>query len=258
MDIVLNRLAPYCDDKNNKILFNGPPIETGVRILFRGFNNTLKVNSSAKMNALEVRFGGNNSMCEIGNTGASCGYLLGTDCEIKVCDGLTTTGRAYITAAEGSKVFIGRDCMFAVGIQIRSDDGHPIFDVRTGNKINNPEDIFIGDHVWLGYEAAILSGSHIESGSVIGFRSVVKSKIPNNCVAVGAPARVVRKNIAWERPHLALTTPGYKPDVFSINTDKKYWNETKISRDQRPWWWRILARVKVFRMLVRRIRLLQM
>lgn len=35
--------------------------------------------------------------------------------------------------------------------------------------------------------------------SIIGAGSLVKSKIPNNCIAVGVPAQVIRKDIAWSR-----------------------------------------------------------
>lgn len=44
----------------------------------------------------------------------------------------------------------------------------------------------------------------IDDGSIIGARSLVKSKIPNNCIAVGVPARVVRRNVAWCRNDHAL------------------------------------------------------
>lgn len=35
--------------------------------------------------------------------------------------------------------------------------------------------------------------------SIIGAMSLVKSTIPNNCIAAGIPARVIKKNIAWSR-----------------------------------------------------------
>ncbi len=41
--------------------------------------------------------------------------------------------------------------------------------------------------------------TQIGNGSIIGAMSLVKSIIPNNCIAAGIPARVIRKNIAWSR-----------------------------------------------------------
>lgn len=42
---------------------------------------------------------------------------------------------------------------------------------------------------------------------------------------VGIPARIVRRNIAWERPHLSLTKPYYKPDASTVQKSAS-WNLT--------------------------------
>ena len=115
--------------------------------------------------------------------------------------------------------------MFASEIQVRADDGHPIFDVRTGKRVNVSKNITIGPHVWVGWGAWILGGTTIGEGSVIGTGAIVKARIPNNVVAAGIPARVVRKDIAWERPHLSLVEPYYKPDVSTVKKSR-YWKLT--------------------------------
>ncbi len=51
----------------------------------------------------------------------------------------------------------------------------------------------IGDNVWLGDGVAVLAGADIGDGCVIGANSVVTGPIPPRTVAVGAPARVVRR-----------------------------------------------------------------
>jgi maltose O-acetyltransferase len=53
--------------------------------------------------------------------------------------------------------------------------------------------IIIGNNVWISANAMVLPGASIGDGSVIGANSVVTSEIPPNCLAVGTPARVVRK-----------------------------------------------------------------
>jgi hypothetical protein len=50
----------------------------------------------------------------------------------------------------------------------------------------------------------------------------VTGRITNNCVAVGTPARAVRYDIAWERPHLSLVRPFYKPDGSTV-PHSPYW-----------------------------------
>lgn len=53
--------------------------------------------------------------------------------------------------------------------------------------------ITIGDDVWIGAGCKILDGVTIGTGSVIGAGSVVTRSIPEYSVAVGMPARVIRK-----------------------------------------------------------------
>lgn len=52
--------------------------------------------------------------------------------------------------------------------------------------------ITLGDNVWVGGNASILMGVTIGNNAVIGAGSVVTHDIPDNAVAMGNPARVVR------------------------------------------------------------------
>lgn len=51
--------------------------------------------------------------------------------------------------------------------------------------------IYIHDGAWLGYGVIVLSGVRIGKGAVIGAGSVVTHDVPDNAIAVGAPARIV-------------------------------------------------------------------
>lgn len=51
----------------------------------------------------------------------------------------------------------------------------------------------IGDGSWIGHGSVILPGATIGRNVVIGANSVVSGEIPDHSVAVGAPARVVRR-----------------------------------------------------------------
>ena len=53
-------------------------------------------------------------------------------------------------------------------------------------------DIVIGDDVWLGFGVVILEGVEIGDGAVIGAGSIVTQNIPEQAIAVGAPAKVIR------------------------------------------------------------------
>ena len=52
-------------------------------------------------------------------------------------------------------------------------------------------------------DVILLYGTEISDGSIVGARSLVKANIPNNCIAAGAPARVIRKDVAWSRNNSA-------------------------------------------------------
>jgi virginiamycin A acetyltransferase len=53
-------------------------------------------------------------------------------------------------------------------------------------------DVVIGNDVWIGYQAMILSGVKIGDGAVVGARSVVTKDVPPYAIVAGSPARVVR------------------------------------------------------------------
>lgn len=53
-------------------------------------------------------------------------------------------------------------------------------------------DIVVGDDVWIGFGATILSGVHIGQGAVIGAGAVVTKDVPPYCVVGGNPARTIR------------------------------------------------------------------
>lgn len=225
-------LAPYTDRRGNRIEYTGPPSES-VKITFRGSNNVARVHPDANARNLRIDFNSNNGTFELGanlkKRAFTGGVRVGEDAVVRIGDGVSSTSGVIISAVEGVTVDIGDDTMFASHNQVRADDGHPIFDVRSGKRINFASSIRIGAHTWLGSGAIVLAGVEIGEGTVVGANSIVTRSVPNNVIAAGSPAKVVRKDIAWERPHLGLTAPYYKPDASSVEKSK-YWRRTDSSR----------------------------
>ena len=58
---------------------------------------------------------------------------------------------------------------------------------------DNKGDIIIGNDVWIGYEAVILSGITIGDGAIIGTRAVVTKDVPPYTIVGGVPAKPIRK-----------------------------------------------------------------
>lgn len=146
---------------------------------------------------------------QIGNKsflgGGICG--LGEKAVFNVGKEFSINEKYRIVICGNTSIFIGDDCMFSYDIGLRSNDGHSIFDVATRENINcsynisRNRKIVIGNHVWVGERAEILYNTQIGDGSIIGAMSLVKSEIPNNCIAAGIPARIIRKNISWSRQY---------------------------------------------------------
>lgn len=51
----------------------------------------------------------------------------------------------------------------------------------------------IGNNVWIGEFVSVLPGVSIGDNAIIGSNSVVTKSIPPNCIAVGNPAKVIKK-----------------------------------------------------------------
>ena len=54
-------------------------------------------------------------------------------------------------------------------------------------------DIVIGNDVWIGFEAVILSGVTVGDGAIIGTWTVVTKDVPPYTIVGGAPARPIRR-----------------------------------------------------------------
>lgn len=229
-------LEPYQDQNGNVIEYDGTPIESSVSIRFQGAGNVLAVAKNAKVADLNADFVGDGGRIEIGATteprvGIRAGIRVGHGCSVVIGPNVGIQTRALIVAAEGTDVVIGADCMFASNIEIRTEDSHAIYDVRSGRRANMSRSIHIGDHVWIGKDAVIMGGVSIGSGSVVGLRSVVTRSLPNNSICAGVPARIVRRHIAWERPMLSQRRPGVGGLPPGDKKTSDYWHLTSDDDD---------------------------
>lgn len=59
--------------------------------------------------------------------------------------------------------------------------------------------IVIGNDVWIGFEAVILSGVTIGDGAIIGARAVVTEDVPPYTIAGGVPAKPIRKRFSADK-----------------------------------------------------------
>ena len=61
-----------------------------------------------------------------------------------------------------------------------------------GEEATSKGDIIVGDDVWIGCRAIILSGVHIGQGAIIAAGAVVNKDVPAYAIVAGVPAKIVK------------------------------------------------------------------
>ena len=145
-------------------------------VFLRGKGHALIVDENAKIYNTHIKIIGNNNTVHIG-AGTSFG------------------GGMIICGGNGISITVGKDCVFAEGIDIWSTDTHSI--TQDGQLVNTPKSIRIGNHVWAGKDVVILKGVSIGNGAVIGMRSIVTHDLGERTLSIGSPAKTIRENIDW-------------------------------------------------------------
>ncbi|MGH4052327.1 MAG: DapH/DapD/GlmU-related protein [Clostridium sp.] len=140
------------------------------------------------------------------------GFTTGYSCRLEMFDALECQEKKivigknckigdYVHISAGESVTIGDNCLMASKIFI-SDSSHGNYSV--GTDISSPDTapdsrplhtkaVSIGNNVWIGENVCILLGVNIGDGCIIGANSVVNRDIPSNCIAVGMPAKIIKK-----------------------------------------------------------------
>lgn len=111
---------------------------------------------------------------------------------ISIGSGTSISGTCVLSAAEritlGNSVLIARNVYIADHMHTYDRPGVPVL----AQGITRIAPVEIGEGAWLGQNVVVGPGVRIGPGAVIGANSVVLSDVPAYCVAVGAPARIVR------------------------------------------------------------------
>lgn len=124
--------------------------------------------------------------------------------ELGVDEVVTIGDRCLIGKGSGivghARVVIGDDVFTGHNVYITdANHGYEDTSLPIGQQFAEPRPVHIGAGSWLGHGTIVLPGSTIGRHVVVGAGSVVTGLLPDDCVAVGNPARVIRRFVdgAW-------------------------------------------------------------
>ena len=102
------------------------------------------------------------------------------------------TGNFNLTILDIMEVHIGDNVMIGPNTLITTV-GHPLTPKGRRQHLAQASEVRIGNDVWLGGNVTVLPGVTIGNNVVVGAGAVVTKDIPDNSLAVGVPAKVIRK-----------------------------------------------------------------
>jgi acetyltransferase-like isoleucine patch superfamily enzyme len=112
--------------------------------------------------------------------------------------------RSFLWAGDShGRITIGSDCRFAPGVFVTASDYGLRPDETMATQARNEQDVVIGDDVWLGANVFVGAGVVIGDGCVVSAASSVTKSLPPGSVAVGVPARIVRRREDYADPETA-------------------------------------------------------
>ncbi|AJC85913.1 acyltransferase [Campylobacter sp. RM16704] len=164
----------FCGRKNI-VFFAGSSLN--INIIFHGDNSLVFICNNCRLNGkIEIRTGGV--------------FYAGENC---------TSGWTHFRVYEGRSIILGNDNMLSWSIWMQTSDYHLIFHSNSYKRINFAKSIYIGDHVWCAQEVAVLKGSFVASGSILGAKSVNAGYKFSNSIYAGNPSRIIKDNCFWSR-----------------------------------------------------------
>lgn len=130
-------------------------------------------------------------LCELGE-GVEIRAPLYCDYGSQLRVGARTFVNFGLVALDCAPITLGEDVQVGPNVQLLAAT-HPLAPAQRRAKWEMARPIAIGDNVWIGGGAIVLPGVTIGANTVVGAGAVVTRDLPADVVAVGNPARVIKR-----------------------------------------------------------------
>lgn len=181
-------------------------VKSKLHIVIEGDDNNVVIGPKCSVFNYYIRLKGNGNIVNIGRRCRLNGLISakGGGNNINIGRFCTLVG-VRIETEYGQSVEIGEDCIFSLGVRIRTGDSHSIMSIESKQRINMPQSVKIGKHCWIGFDSKIAKGSILQDNTIVGACSYVSRKYEEgNCIVAGAPAAIVKRGTIWDRRSLPL------------------------------------------------------
>lgn len=111
--------------------------------------------------------------------------------KIKIGNNVIINNNCNIVAV--NQIEIGDDCIIGINFSVIDSDFHHLDINKRFEKEPPSKPVKIGKNVFIGNNVTVLKGVVISDNTVIGNGSIVSSSIPENVIAAGNPARIIKK-----------------------------------------------------------------
>ena len=148
----------------------------GIPFIYRTPNSKILIGSRCRFRSSSTsNFRGINHQCIL--------QTATQEAKIKIGDSCGFSGTSIACA---NCIVIEDNCIFGANTHISDYDSH------SDRYPTNNKPIKIGHHSWLGMNVTVLKGVTIGHHVVVGAGSIVTKDLPDYCLAVGSPAKVIK------------------------------------------------------------------
>ena len=192
------------------------PIIVSHKVLLKEIYGDIEINEKIKMGMIRIGFGDigifdkSLSRSIFKNSGkiifnGKCRIGHGSKLSVNR-NAVITFGKDFSISAETSivcnkKISIGNNVLISWDCLLMDTDFHNIYNIED-YIINKDKDIIIGNNVWIGCRNTLLKGTKINDDVVIAANSTICNDFLHegkNIIIGGNPAKVLKRNIYWNR-----------------------------------------------------------